>query len=138
MKTSTTLDIRTVADGLGIFGATACVLHCIAIPVLLVLGTTLPTVLWGGESFHRAMLLLVVPSALIAFSMGCRRHKDRWVLVLGALGVVGLVLAGTVLHDLMGEAAEKIVTIGAAALLITAHARNFKLCRSESCGDCEA
>ncbi|MEM7581891.1 MAG: MerC domain-containing protein [Acidobacteriota bacterium] len=127
------LDIRTIADGLGVFGATACALHCITLPALLVLGATVPNVFFTDESFHKTMLWLVVPSALLAFTLGCRRHKDRRVLVLGALGIVGMVVAGTVLHDLLGETAEKLVTLGAAALLIAAHFRNFKLCRAASC-----
>ena len=133
MKQTTTLDLRTIADGLGIVGATACAIHCIAIPTLLVIGAAIPAFLPGDESFHRSMLWLVVPSAVIAFALGCWRHKDRWVLLLGALGAAGLVLSGTVLHDLMGEAGEKVVTLGSAGLLITAHVRNFKLCRSASC-----
>ncbi len=133
MKLSTTLDIRMIADGLGVVGATVCALHCIALPALLVLGSTVPTVFLGDESFHRSMLWWVVPSAVLAFALGCKRHRDRRVLLLGALGIAGMVLAGTVLHDVMGEAAEKMVTLGSAALLIAGHLRNFKLCRSESC-----
>ncbi|MCG8462782.1 MAG: MerC domain-containing protein [Holophagales bacterium] len=125
--------MRTIADGLGVIGATACALHCIALPTLLILGATVPTVFLGDESFHLAMLWLVVPSAVIAFSLGCWRHKDRWVLLLGALGAAGMVLSGTVLHETLGEAAEKMATVGSAALLIAAHVRNFRLCRSESC-----
>jgi len=138
MKTSTTLDLRTIADGLGVVGATVCALHCIALPALLVLGSTVPTVLLGDESFHRLMLFWVLPSAGLAFALGCRRHRDRRVMLLGALGMAGMALAATVLHDVMGEAAEKIVTLGAAALLIAAHLRNFRLCRSESCQHGEA
>lgn len=133
MKLATTWDLRTIADGLGVVGATACALHCIALPTLLVLGATVPTVFLADESFHLLMLWLVVPSAVLAFSLGCWRHKDRWVLVLGALGAAGMVLAGTVLHDLMGETAEKMTTLVSAGILITAHLRNFKLCRSDSC-----
>ncbi len=133
MRHSTTLDFRTIADGLGIVGATACAIHCIAIPTLLVLGTTVPAFLAGDESFHKLMLWLVVPSAAIAFSLGCWRHKDLWVLLLGVLGATGLVLAGTVLHDLVGEVGERVATLVSASLLIAAHVRNFKLCRSESC-----
>ena len=133
MKPSTALDIRTIADGLGVVGATVCALHCIALPALLVLGATVPTVFLGDESFHRSMLWWVVPSAVLAFTLGCWQHKDRRVFLLGALGIAGMVLSGTVLHDVMGEAAEKTVTLGSAALLIAAHLRNFKLCRSESC-----
>ena len=138
MKPSTSLDIRTLADGLGVIGATVCALHCVALPALLVLGSTIPTVLLGDESFHRSMLWLVIPSAVLAFALGCRRHKDRRVLLLGTFGIAGMVLSGTVLHDLMGEATEKMVTLAAAALLIAAHFRNFKLCRSESCRHEEA
>ena len=138
MKHSTTLDIRSIADGLGVMGATACALHCIALPTLLVLGATVPAFLPGDESFHQSMLWLVVPSAVIAFSLGCRRHKDRWVLLLGALGAVGLVLSGTVLHDLIGEAGERVVTLVSAGLLTAAHVRNFRLCRSDSCQHAEA
>lgn len=133
MKSSTTLDIRTIADGLGVIGATACALHCVALPVLLVLGTTVPTVFFLEEGFHKTMLWLVVPSAVLAFAIGCWQHRDRRVLLLGALGLGGMVLAGTILHDLLGETGERVVTLVSAGFLIAAHYRNFKLCRSDSC-----
>lgn len=133
MQPSTTPGVRSLADGLGLLAAAACAVHCIALPALLVLGATIPTVLLDDESFHRSMLWLVVPSAAIAFGLGCRRHKDRRVLLFGLLGVTGLVLSGTVLHDLFGELAEKGVTLGSAGLAVAAHLRNFRLCRSDSC-----
>ncbi|MEM7483180.1 MAG: MerC domain-containing protein [Acidobacteriota bacterium] len=133
MKSTSTPDIRTIADGLGVLGAAACALHCIALPALLVLGTTLPTVFFADESFHRSMLWWVVPAAVIAFALGCKRHRDRRVLLLGVLGVAGLLLSGTVLHDLMGETAEKLATLGSAILLVCAHLRNYRLCRSDAC-----
>lgn len=119
-------------------GATACALHCIALPVLLVLGGTMPFVFLGDESFHRRMLWLVVPAALLAFTLGCKRHKDRRVVLLGAVGIVGMVLAGTVLHDWIGETGERLVTLASAALLIAGHLRNFRLCRSDACRHTEA
>lgn len=133
MTTSTTPHVRTLADGLGLVAATACAVHCITLPALLVVGVTLPTVFLDDELFHQAMLWLVVPSAVIAFGLGCRRHKDRRVLLLGALGVAGLVLSGTVLHEILGEIGERSVTLGSACLAVAAHLRNFKLCRSEAC-----
>ena len=133
MRSFSTPSVRTIADSLGLFAATACMLHCVALPALLVLGATIPTVLAEDESFHQLMLWLVVPAAAVAFGLGCWRHKDRWVLILGSLGVAGLVLSGTVLHDLLNEVSEKGVTVASAALLITAHIRNFRLCRSDSC-----
>ena len=133
MRPSATPAVRAIADGVGLFAATACAVHCIALPALLVVGATIPTLLVEDELFHQLMLWLVVPSAVVAFGLGCWRHKDRRVLLLGVLGVTGLVLSGTVLHDLLGEFAEKAATLGSTGLVIAAHLRNFTLCRSESC-----
>ena len=137
MSSPPTMGIKNLADGLGILGASACAIHCIAVPVLFVLGATAPSFL-QGEGFHSAMLWLVVPSAIIAFSLGCWRHRDRWVLIMGTIGAVGLVLAGTVLHDVVGETGEKVATLASAAVLIYAHVRNFKLCRTSECEPEEA
>lgn len=42
-----------------------------------------------------------VTNHLIAFLLGCRRHKDRTVFVLGSLGLVTLVLAAYFGNDLL-------------------------------------
>ena len=34
------------------------------------------------------MLWLILPAAIVAFGIGCWRHKDRWVLALGIIGFV--------------------------------------------------
>ena len=133
MKRPLALDVRTVADGIGVLGASVCDVHCIAMPTLLVLGAAVPIVFLEDESFHRMMLWFLVPAAVLAFSLGCWRHRDRWVLLLGALGLTGIVLAGLVLHDLAGELGERLATLGSAALLVLAHTRNYMLCRSRFC-----
>jgi hypothetical protein len=133
MKRAATLYVTSIADGIGALSATVCALHCIALPAILIVGTAVPTVFLDDESFHRAMLWLVVPSAVLAIGLGCWRHKDRWALLLGAIGLTGMVLSGVALHGLVGEFGEVVVTLVSASILIAAHVRNFKLCRSESC-----
>ena len=133
MKRLLALDVRTVADGVGMLGASVCAVHCIAIPTGLVIGAAIPTVFLEDESFHRMMLWFLVPAALLAFSLGCWRHRDRWVLLFGALGLTGIVLSGMVLHDLTGETGERLATLGSAAMLVVAHVRNYMLCRSRAC-----
>ncbi len=133
MKRTLALDVRTVADGIGMLGASVCAVHCIAMPTLLVLGAAVPTVFLEDEAFHRLMLWFLVPSAVLAFSLGCWRHRDRWMVLFGALGLTGIVLSGLVLHDLVGELGERLATLGSAALLVVAHTRNYMLCRSRSC-----
>ena len=122
-----------VADALGTVGSAVCALHCLATPIALVTGSLLPSVFFLDESFHRTMLWIVVPTSVVAFSLGCRHHKDRRTVVLGAAGVLGLLLTGTLLHDTFGEVSQTIVTLLAAAALIAGHVRNFRLCAADDC-----
>ena len=125
--------VRTIADWLDIAASTTCAVHCILLPTLLVTGVVLPASLLGDEAFHKAMLWLILPAAIVAFGIGCWRHKDQRVLVLGMIGLTGMVLSATVLHDVVGEAGERIATLVSAAILVYAHYRNFRLCRSNDC-----
>ena len=122
-----------MADWLGIVASTACGVHCVLLPTLLVTGAVLPASFLGDESFHRTMLLIILPTAILAFGIGCWRHRDRWVLTLGMIGLTGMVLAAETLHDIIGETGERIVTVLSAAILVAAHYRNFQICRSSGC-----
>ena len=133
MTTLRTVRLSAVADWLGIAASTACAMHCILVPTLLVTGTMVPASFLGDELFHQAMVLAILPAAIVAFGIGCWRHKDQWVLALGVIGLTGIVLSATVLHDLIGEVGERTVTLLSATILILAHYRNFRLCRSADC-----
>ena len=125
--------VRPVADAVGLTGSVLCALHCLIVPVSLLFGPTGPVSLVEDEFFHRVLLWVVVPAALLAFTIGCLAHKDRWVLLLGSVGLVSLTAAFTVLHDVLGEAGERWAAILASGLLIGAHVRNFRLCRAGTC-----
>ncbi|MEL7449941.1 MAG: MerC domain-containing protein [Pseudomonadota bacterium] len=129
----TASQVRTLADWLGIAASTACAIHCIFVPSLLVLGTVLPAAVLDDELFHNAILWVILPAALVAFGIGCLRHKDRWVMALAAVGLGGMLLAATVLHEIGGEAVERGVTLLSAVVLVYAHYRNFRICRSIDC-----
>ena len=125
--------VRPFADGLGVAGSAACALHCIAVPVLLVAGTAGSVPFLGDEEFHRALVMVVLPAALVAFGLGCWQHKDARVFWLGALGMAGLCASVALPHEMLGESGERALTLVSAALLITAHVRNFRLCRADDC-----
>ncbi len=125
--------LRAIADWFGIAASSACALHCLLIPTLLITGTVLPASLLGGEGFHLAMIWIILPAAMVAFGVGCWRHKDLWVFILGLVGVSGMVLSVAVVHDIAGESGERITTLLSAAILIVAHYRNFRLCRTTDC-----
>lgn len=125
--------VQPVADAVGLTGSVLCALHCLIIPITLVFGQIGPVSLINDELFHRILLLVVVPAATIAFGIGCSSHRDRWVLLLGTVGLISLTAALTILHDALGENGERITAIFASGLLIAAHVRNFRLCRRGAC-----
>lgn len=73
--------------------AVICGIHCLVTPVLLVALPILATTFWVNENFHLWMILLVIPTTTLAVWSGCRRHKDKWVLSAGAMGLGILVMA---------------------------------------------
>ena len=83
-------------DRLAISMAVVCGIHCLVTPILLVALPIIGTTFWVNENFHLWMLFLVIPTTCLALFSGCRRHKDRWVLGAGALGLGILLSAFTV------------------------------------------
>ncbi len=83
----------SLLDHLAISMAVICAIHCLVTPVLLVSLPILATTFWVDENFHVWMLLLVIPTTSLAMFSGCRKHKDRMVVALAALGLSLLVAA---------------------------------------------
>src|SRR5919197_3593975 len=107
-----------------------CTIHCIITPVAVILFPTVSACVGSDATFHALLLALVVPSSILALVLGCRRHRDRRVLGLGMGGLGLLVVAVSLGHI---EYWERPMTLGASALMVWAHARNYRLCASDSC-----
>ena len=90
-------------DRLAISMAVVCGIHCLITPILLVAVPIIGTTFWVDENFHLWMLFLVIPTTCLALLSGCRRHKDRWVLGAGVLGLGILLSAFTVERVAHGE-----------------------------------
>ena len=107
-----------------------CAIHCIVTPLVVVLFPVVSACLSSDQSFHAILLTFVVPSSVVALTLGCRRHRDVAVLALGIVGLGVLVVAAVPGHF---DSWERPVTLGATALMIAAHTRNYRLCRSDGC-----
>jgi hypothetical protein len=111
--------------GIGISGV--CMVHCLLLPVLL---ATLP--LWplaealhGG--LHVAFAVLLVPTTLLAGRSGYRKHRQRGVLVLLVGGLVVVIAASVLGHEMPGAFAETSLTLLGSGLLVGGHWRNRRL-----------
>lgn len=110
-----------------------CVIHCLLTPVALVMVPALGATFLEDESFHYAILFLVLPTSLIALGLGCRRHHRFGVLIAGLIGLSVLFLILILGEDVIGEAGEKISTVAGTAIIAFAHLRNYSLCQKKDC-----
>lgn len=104
-----------------------CLLHCLALPLLLIVLPFINAVSLDG--LHAEMLFVVIPVSSVALLLGFRRHGDRRILLAGVVGMVLLILGGTVAHDHYGVIADRTLTIAGALVLAFTHYRNSRLAR---------
>jgi uncharacterized membrane protein len=126
MTTKALPSLDRVAIGLSSF----CALHCLVTPVAVILFPALSACVCSDRMFHLLLLTFVVPSSIIALTLGCRRHRDAWVLGFGVIGLTLLLTTAAIGHV---ELWERPMMFGATALIVAAHARNYHLCRSDRC-----
>jgi MerC mercury resistance protein len=107
-----------------------CLLHCLALPFLLV---SLPAISAFSEGhLHAQMLLLAIPVSVIALAFGFRRHGSRYIVAFGVLGMLLLVIGGTVAHSYYGLIADRAFSISGALVLAVTHyfnSRRIRHCR---------
>jgi hypothetical protein len=124
---------REFMDRLAIVGSGFCLIHCLVTPALLIAIPVAASTAVGDAQFHRLLLGFVVPTSSLALLLGCRRHKDWIVLILGLVGLGQLVLNAFLGHELFGEVGEKAMTVASSLILIVAHVCNRRLCRRDGC-----
>lgn len=124
---------RALMDRLAIGLSGVCAIHCLITPLILVALPVAAGTWLGGESFHLWLLVLILPLSTTALTLGCRRHKDRAVMLLGAAGMALLVLAVLFGSGWLGERGERVLTLTGSAALIAGHVRNFRQCRASAC-----
>ena len=147
-------------DRLGIWASIACGLHCLATPLIALLGPTLAAG-WSHPAWHSVVAMLVVPAAASIVFGGYRKHRQHWVLALAVCGVL-FIVAGCVLPFVNwgGEVtgcsdccasvtfdeetgwldvelpAASLVTVAGSVLLVTSHFGNWSC--SAGCATCPA
>ena len=77
--------MQKIIDNLGITISSVCAIHCLLLPAIFLIA---PYSFLASHEFHEALIYFILPCALIAFVLGCRRHKDTKVAVMGTLGII--------------------------------------------------
>lgn len=117
-------------EGMAVSTSVFCLVHCLALPLLLLLAPGFLGLFLLSEKFHFAALALIVPSALAAFWLGYRRHRGALPAMLGVAGTACLAAA---LLPAVGEGGETAITVCGSLLLVIGHSLNWRLRRRASC-----
>jgi hypothetical protein len=128
------IKVENVTDKLAIMLSIACAIHCLALPLILLLLPSFAVLTLNNEAFHLWMVLIVLPTSVYALFMGCKQHKRYRLLFIGFCGLVLLVLA-----ILLGnEFWEKVLTLLGTVIIASGHYWNYRLCQQDRlCYRCE-
>ena len=127
------MTITALLDRSAILLSMICVVHCLALPVAIVMLPALSAYWFADEYFHLLLLYLVLPTSVVALGLGCRRHRVFKMMAWGSAGLLCLTAAALLGHDWLGEFGEKGLTLLGAGLVVAAHIHNFRNCRQCQC-----
>jgi MerC mercury resistance protein len=113
-------------DRIAIALSTICIVHCLAMPLLIALVPLAAVTLGTDGHFHWLMLWLVVPTSALGFALGLRVHGRVGLVVVGALAVAILAAVALWGHGRWDASLEVPINIAASVLLAGAHWQNFR------------
>ncbi|MFK7865741.1 MAG: MerC domain-containing protein [Pseudohongiellaceae bacterium] len=125
-------EIAQSADKAAIGLSFLCVLHCLLLPVAVLLIPSADIFGLDDEFFHKILLVGVLPISTFALLSGQRKHGDLVVLIVGICGLSVLIVTAAIGHEFIGEVGERLATLLGSTLVAFSHFRNFKLCRLRS------
>ncbi len=127
---------QMLTDKLAIGLSLTCAIHCLALPLLLILLPSMAALQLDNEAFHLWMVIAVLPTSIYALTLGCKQHKRYQLLILGSIGLLLLIMALALGEERIGEAGEKILTVLGASFVAIGHWFNYRLCRVQKDKDC--
>ncbi|WP_286264298.1 MerC domain-containing protein [Thalassotalea atypica] len=119
-------------DRIGIAATSLCALHCILLPILLPALPLLGLSFLADHTWEHVFLIMTALLGTVALFSGFKRYHRRlypfYILYLG-------VAVYWIKHDFAEEVQPFFIIVGA-ALMVTAHFINLKLCNScKQCAD---
>ena len=110
-------------DGLALTASFLCLLHCLALPLLLALMPAALHFLHGPESVHALVVGIALPVSIGATLSGHRLHGKRLPLILVAIGLAALLVGAVAEVWLLVETGA---TVAGSLLLGAGHLINWR------------
>jgi hypothetical protein len=120
-------------DKLAIAVSLVCVIHCFALPSIIIFISAFFPVAFQNELVHVSLLLVAVPVSVLALALGYKNHKTTSFVPVGLLGLALLVLAVVLDENLLGVVGEKGLTLLGSTLVAYAHFKNHQICKKMDC-----
>ena len=122
--------LRAACDFIGIGLSLLCLVHCLALPVLISFAPAILRGLPGDDVTHRSLAVAIGFIGFLAFRAGYKVHGRRWVLATFLAGLLLVSTAAVLGDEVLTGYGEAAVTVCGGLLLITAHFFNRSFCRS--------
>jgi hypothetical protein len=120
-------------DKWGTIASLACVVHCIATPILFSVFAVAAQIVPSEQHTHRVLAIPVCLLGLLAMRSGFKRHQRLGPALLMVVGL-SLIVATAWWGELIpSHLAEVAITITGSAFMISAHRMNHKLCKACAC-----
>ena len=133
IKPSNDMNTQVNADKASITLSMACMIHCLLMPSFLILTSGFFALSIDNELIHRVFLIIVLPVSLYALITGYRNHRILSYFYLGASGLWILIFAVFFGEGVLGEFAEKSLTLLGSIIVASAHYKNYQACKELAC-----
>jgi len=120
-------------DKWGTIASLACVVHCIATPVLFSVFAVAAQIVPTEQHTHRVLAVPVCLLGLFAMRSGFKRHQRLGPALLMIVGLTLIVATAWWGDKIPSHWAEVAITITGSAFMIAAHRMNHVLCKNCSC-----
>ena len=112
-------------DQLGMCASALCIVHCMAIPILLILGVDAMLLWMDAEAMELLLIGLSLVIGLISFVGGYLKHKHHFIPLLFLAGFLLMINGESISSDWLGVA----ISVFGAGIIIYAHFHNYRLRR---------
>ncbi|WP_286234870.1 MerC domain-containing protein [Thalassotalea sediminis] len=124
------IKLQYMSDKAAIGVSLLCVIHCLVLPIAMILIPPLAGLsLLKSESFHLWLVGAVVPVSLLALFFGYQHHRKIQVFVGAFIGLLILLVAAYLGHEILGDLTEVCLTVFGSCVIAFSHYWNYQLRR---------